>query len=119
MEAQAFNYYKSRDYEKAIYYLNQLIKKDSLNGDYFYKRAVSFGRLIDKVNSIRDFNNSIRLNHRIDDCYFGIAMNYAFDNDSLCLLNLAMTKATNPSFEDIDNEIAECKRRMSLLPSKR
>jgi len=118
IEALAFTYYKNRDYKKAIIYLNQLIEKDSLNGDYFYKRAISFGRLIDKVNSIKDFNNSIRLNHRIDDSYFGIAMNYAFDNDSLCLLNLTKTKAANPSFEDIDNEIAECKRRMIVLRGK-
>src|SRR4030095_4392266 len=108
----AFHYYSGKDYDNALKYLDTLIKLDSTNGEYYYKRAVSNGRLIKKKEAIRDFSKSAILGHRVDDSYWGIGLSYAFDNDSLCLVYLNKIKAINPRFQNIDIEIRDCEKRI-------
>jgi len=63
--------YKSDNYSRAIILFSELIEtKDSLNGDYYYKRAYSYMQLSNFYSPISDLEKAISLNHKQSDAFY-------------------------------------------------
>jgi tetratricopeptide (TPR) repeat protein len=68
--------YQNKDFVHAIIYYGSLIKLDSLNGQYYYKRAYSKSMLFDLDGAIVDYSKTIKLNPERKNAYLSIGMIY-------------------------------------------
>jgi tetratricopeptide (TPR) repeat protein len=93
--------YKNDHYEDAIFYLKLLIVKDSLNGEYYFKRGICYSGLLMRNESVADFQKAIALNYRIADSYYNLGTEYRKFNDSLALFYFRKALDLNPNSEDI------------------
>jgi tetratricopeptide (TPR) repeat protein len=84
-------FYNSKDFEKAILYLDELILKFPNNGQwYFYRGDCLAIQGSIKLSNI-DCYRAIELEYRLGDCYFNIGCNYLREgNDVLALKFMAI-----------------------------
>lgn len=79
-------YYNLDLYGRVIAVTDTLISLDSLNGSYYYKRAVAYAffKIYDSSNYY--FFKSAKLNYRMKDSYYSIAVrNHLDGKDSMAL----------------------------------
>lgn len=78
--------YNMDDYYHSIKYLDTLIKNDSTNGEYFYKKGFCESGLRNTVESIEAYKMAIKYHYRVTDATFSVAVNYTLLNDSIAKL---------------------------------
>lgn len=83
--SKANSFYKERDYKSAFSIFDLLIKKDTLNGEIYYKRGYCKLQIFDPRTSKEDFENAIRLGYRVKDSYLNLGIIECFYNDSLAI----------------------------------
>lgn len=83
--SKANAFYKGKDYKSAFGIFDSLIKKDSLNGEIYYKRGYCKLQLFDPRTSKEDFENAVRLGYRVKDSYLNLGAIECFYNDSLAV----------------------------------
>ena len=105
-------YYQDR-YLEAVKYFDSLIKIDSLNGEYYYKRAFSHGMLSQRIMAVDDYKKAIQFKFKVNDAYYNIGVNYLFTNDSLALSNFERCIETDPNYFDAYWQIEACKKRLT------
>jgi len=59
---KANKHYNAEEYSLAKVYFDSLIKLDSLNGDYYFKRGYSKSMLLDLSGAISDYSKTIKYN---------------------------------------------------------
>ena len=92
--------YQNNEYKEAISILNQLIPLDSLNGELYYKRGISYSQVFKDSLASADFKKSIDLEHRLPDSYFNLAvLEINNPNDSLLISYLKKSLTYDPNFE--------------------
>jgi tetratricopeptide (TPR) repeat protein len=67
---------KLLDHDTAIFFLNEIIKRDSLDGAAYYNRALCYAAKLFTDKSNEDFYRAINLGYEIDRCYLNIGLNY-------------------------------------------
>lgn len=104
--------YEIDNFSKAILYFDNLIKQDSANGEYYFKRGYSNGMLLKRKAAVEDYLKSIKLKYRIADAYFNAGINSSFDNDSLALVYFKECFKISPDYPNLSLEIVECEQRI-------
>jgi tetratricopeptide (TPR) repeat protein len=116
IKANAF--YEKGDYKSALSFYNSLIKKDSLNGEIYYKRGYCKSQLFNPKTSENDYKKAIRFNYRVKDAYFSLGVNETFYNDSLALKYFNIVLAMDSTYEKAKTlkkeAIERLKRRTTL-----
>jgi tetratricopeptide (TPR) repeat protein len=105
--------YDKGSYKDAKIYLDKLISKDTLNGEYYFKRGYTNSMLLKRKEAITDFQKSIDLNFRIVDSYFNAGINSSYDNDSLALTYFKKCLKISPNHHKARLEILDCEKRLS------
>lgn len=122
LESKASLLYDQDRYSEAVKYFDYLIKIDSLNGEYYYKRAYSHGMLSQRVMATEDYKKAIQFRFKVNDAYYNIGVNYLFTNDSLALDNFQRCIEVDPNYSKAYWQITECKKRIAkertMLPEK-
>lgn len=77
--------YTDGDYKSALRIYDLLIKRDSLNGEIYYKRGYCKVQTFDPRLSKEDFENAIKFGYRIKDSYVNLGIIECFYNDSLAI----------------------------------
>lgn len=113
LKATADSLYFANKYREAVSLYDELIKRDSLQGEYYYRRAFSNSNLLKKNMAIKDYLKAIDLNYKVDAAYFNAGINCSFDNDSLALLFFQKCLEANPNYPDAEIEIKECRKRLN------
>ncbi|MDH5599455.1 MAG: tetratricopeptide repeat protein [Cyclobacteriaceae bacterium] len=81
------SYYRDKDFEKAIYYLNEIITLDNENVEALILRGKSYQKLGDIQESLNDYNNAISHNPEAGEAYLS--------RGSLYLIAKQKSKACN------------------------
>jgi tetratricopeptide (TPR) repeat protein len=112
IEKIANDFYEHDDYPNAIKYFNILIKRDSMNGKYYFRRGYCYSGLINKKKAIDDYNKAALYHFKETSAYFNIGLNYSFEDDSLALQYFEKCIKLDPSFADATVEIRSCRERL-------
>jgi tetratricopeptide (TPR) repeat protein len=108
----ANKFYDTDNYLQAVKSFSYLLSKDSTNGEYYYKRAYSYTKLLNRQEAIQDFQQAIRLHFKSASACFNIGINSSFDNDSLALYYFEKCVELDPSYPQAYVEIHECRERL-------
>lgn len=77
--------YEKGEYKTAMNMFDSLIEKDSLIGEFYYKRGYCKLQIFDPETSKEDFKKAIKLNYRAKDAYLNLGVIECFYNDSLAI----------------------------------
>jgi tetratricopeptide (TPR) repeat protein len=110
---RANSYYYQDDFANSVKYFDSIIKLDSSNGEYYYKRAFSYTKLIAREDAIKDFKKAILFQYKVAPSCFNIGVNYSYDDDSLALYYFKKSSETDQNFPDVYPEISDCKKRLA------
>jgi len=104
LRLRAEQHYRKNEYQDAISGYSALLRIDSLNGQFYYRRAYSYLQTDSFSNAITDFEKSILLGYKVPQSYFAMGSIYTMDvetirNDSLAILYFERCLAIDPSFE--------------------
>jgi tetratricopeptide (TPR) repeat protein len=91
--------YKKDDYQKALYFLQQLVQFDSTNGEYYYKIGYCESGLLNTQKSTDAYNKAIKFNYRVVDATFNIGTNYLTVDDSLARIYFETCLAIDSNYE--------------------
>jgi tetratricopeptide (TPR) repeat protein len=71
--------------KNAAFQYSQLLKYDSANSEYYYKRGISYSQLNKDDLAVLDFRKSIEQNYRVYDSFYilGVIYGIKLHNDSL------------------------------------
>ena len=122
LEIKAYNANKSGDYINSVNYYNQLLKDDSLNGEYYFGRAYANGMLEKTNDAKKDYLKSIQLNYRKGSSYYSLGLLNTYLNDSVAIIYFKKALDIYPKYEidlkkaDIQKEIDECLERLKTKP---
>jgi tetratricopeptide (TPR) repeat protein len=114
LKRKADTYYYQSNYDSALFLFSQLIKMDSSNGEYFFKRGVCYMKFLRNEKSINDFIKSADLNYRQSSCFYNIGLDYAAENDSLALLYFNKCILIDPTHSKCKQAIEETKVRLKF-----
>ncbi|MFD2033695.1 tetratricopeptide repeat protein [Belliella marina] len=111
---KANSFYKEDDCLNSVKYLSKLIKIDSTNGEFIFKRGYCYAR-IDSLNaSTLDYIKAAELEHRVADAYYNIGLNYTMQfDDSMALKYFFKALEINPKDQEISDEIKAAKERLN------
>lgn len=108
-------FYNKDLYGHVISITDTLIKLDSTNGSYFYKRAVAYAFFQVYDSSNYYFLKSAKLNYRIRDSYYAIAMRYHLDgNDSVAIKMFDFILSNYPNDSILIRERNEVKKSLII-----
>ncbi len=91
--------YRLAAYTEAVMYLNEIIRRDSLQGKAFFRRGNSYAGLSDLDKSNQDYLKAIQLGYHVPNAYYNIGCNYVGRNDSLALMYFKKTLDIDPHHE--------------------
>ncbi|MBA3902000.1 MAG: hypothetical protein H0X62_17645 [Bacteroidetes bacterium] len=98
LKEKAEHYYNNDYYKEALNILDELIEKDSTNGDYFYKRGYCKAFLSDFENSTKDYLKATELGYNKELTYYTIGLNHEnLSNDSMALKFFDLVLEINPN----------------------
>jgi len=109
---KANSFYQADDYLNAIKYFSLLIDRDSMNGQYYFRRGYSYAGLIKKKEAIEDYKKAVKYQFKVASANFNIGLNYAYDNDSLALYYFRKCIEAEAGFKEAYVQIQDCKKRM-------
>lgn len=90
--------FKIMAYYDAIECLNEIIKRDSLQGAAYFMRARCYNGIDEGDKSNDDYRKAIVLSYRISDSYYNMGLNYAVsNNDSATLACFKEVLKRNPN----------------------
>lgn len=118
LEESAVYAYEAQNYEKAVYYFNQLIKDDSSIGRYYYMRASSYGILGQAEKGANDYLASARFGYMKSASYFNAGLLNTYVKDSLALIyfeqSLEQFDGSEPGLtkDMIQKKYEECSTRL-------
>jgi len=98
-----------------------LIKLDSLDGEYYFKRGYSFSHIDSTEASVADYLIAAKLNYRPDEAYFNMGLNFiALWDDSSVIYCFHKSL----QYDDSENQntwkmIEECKRNQKERKNRR
>jgi tetratricopeptide (TPR) repeat protein len=114
LKEKAYSVYHERDYLRCVQYFTELITLDTLQGDYYFRRAFCHGRSDNYNKSTQDYLKAVALGYRISDSYYNIGLNYTIEfNDSLALEYFIKALQANPNDQSIIDEIEYCRLRLN------
>ena len=120
IKALADSSYERNSYEAALTYLDQLILADSLNGEFFYKRAYSYAQLSDFKKSSNDYHRAAALGYRVSDSYYNLGLNQIPSlNDTLAIFYFEKSLEINPHSSEIISAMEACKKRLNSLDKRK
>lgn len=85
LEIKANYLYDSENYNEAILLYSNLIKLDSANGLYYFRRGYSYAQMFLYNESCEDYKTAVKLNYRVKDSYLNLGLNYYNIDDSLSI----------------------------------
>jgi tetratricopeptide (TPR) repeat protein len=91
--------YNQDDYKNALIYIHTLIKMDSTNGEYYYKKGYCESGLFNTNESIKAYQISIIHHYRVIDATFSIGVLYSLTNDSIAKSYFEKCLAIDPNYE--------------------
>jgi tetratricopeptide (TPR) repeat protein len=109
--------YQMSDYIEAIKAYSELIEKDSMNGEFYYRRGFSYSQLKDPKFINDDFLRAAQLGYRRYDCYYILGINYgAALNDSLAVYYFKKALRERPGSKEVQKmlDVFEVKNDKSL-----
>ncbi len=118
-EARADSNYEANNFGEAIRVYTELLKKDSLNPKYRYRRGYSYGKLADFEKSSLDLKISIGLGYRLADSYYLLGIyQIPLLNDSLGIIYLEQSLKFRPNSKYTKEALAAFKKHRRLKPIK-
>ncbi|HEY5744900.1 MAG TPA: hypothetical protein VIU12_02380 [Chryseolinea sp.] len=103
---QAELYYKERNYAEAVNAYSRLIKFDSVNRLYRYRRGISYNALDSANLAIDDFESALKLGYDEFKCRFALGMLYYTlhsNKDSLARANIKRCLELKPNAPKVLN----------------
>jgi tetratricopeptide (TPR) repeat protein len=85
LKRKAEESYSNSLFKNAAFQYSQLLKYDSANSEYYYKRGISYSQLNKDDLAVLDFRKSIEQNYRVYDSFYilGVIYGIKLHNDSL------------------------------------
>jgi Flp pilus assembly protein TadD len=116
LEEKAFYYYSNKTYREAINYLDELIRLDSTNGEYYFKRGYCYSELSNDSHAFFNFEKAIEFKYSVANANMNIALiAMKNDRDSAALLYLEKAlKAGSTENEKIQKLIKMCKQQVEF-----
>jgi tetratricopeptide (TPR) repeat protein len=109
-------YYNLDNFKEAILLFDRILKLDTTNGEFYFKRAFSKSMTYDSHGSILDYYKSIELSYRVDDATFNLACIYAAtQKDSLALQYFLKAYELNPENKKALIEASNMKWRLGII----
>ena len=112
--------YERNDFEKSLSYLNQVLSRDTVNGEYYYKRGYSQAQLANFPESSKDYFKAAQLGFRKADAYYNLGLNQiVLLNDSLAVFYFNKALELNPNAPEIPSALEACKKRLGGTDKKK
>ncbi|WP_299819576.1 tetratricopeptide repeat protein [uncultured Pontibacter sp.] len=94
--------YQNKEFDKAKSFYSKLISLDSLSGEYYYRRGVSYAHFYDFEKAIEDYSRSVELSYRVHDSYYNMGIIYyiMFMNDSKAIDCFKKALEADPNSKD-------------------
>ena len=112
IKLKADSYYDLGNYDSSRLYFTYLIRMDSLNGEYYFKRAYSNSMLLNQSGSINDYLKAAKLKYKQAKAFYNIGINYQLRNDSLALIYYKKCYEIDPSYPNVQDNIRTCLYRL-------
>lgn len=111
LKAKGDSFYRLKEYAQAIKYFDTLVRIDSLNGEYYFKRGYCEAKVFMFPESTRDYLQAVNLGYRKATAYFNLGLNYAIIDDSIAIEYFEKSLKEDPSNVDAEEEIKEVRKR--------
>jgi tetratricopeptide (TPR) repeat protein len=100
---KADSLYQADNYSEAFKAYTTLISLDSLNGEFYYRRAYSSSHLSEPEFIPEDYQQSAKLGYREFDSYYNLGVIYSIveKNDSLAVFYLEKALEERPDSEKV------------------
>src|SRR5215831_4592572 len=99
LKQKADSFYNIDDYTNAKDLYTELIKVDSTNGEYYFKRGVCLSRLLYPKSAVIDYLKSIDLNYDRCKSYYNLGVTYSLLDDSLALIYFQKCQKCDPNYK--------------------
>jgi|GEM_PF-1294146 len=109
LKAKADSFYNLNEYLQAINYFDTLIRIDSLNGEYYFKRGYCEGKLFRFPESTGDYLEAVNLGYRKTTAYFNLGLNYSIVDDSIAINYFEKCLKEDSSYIEAAEEIKKIK----------
>lgn len=106
--------FQNNSFVGSINLYSELVKRDSLNGEFFYRRGYSYGQLLMFDSAVLDFERSAQLGFRKFDAYYSLGIIYSHFDDSMALYHLNNALNEDPSSQLVQDLIFNIKNQGSL-----
>ena len=110
---EASQSYERNDYRNAIILYNDLIKTDTTQGEYYFKRGYSYSMLFDVEDAVQDYLKAIELGYRVAHSYNNIGVNYSTINDSLAIVYFRKSLELDRNNAMILKRVRDCQQRLN------
>ena len=117
MKNFADSLYEAKNYKQSVKYYDSLTRLDSLDGEYFFRYAYSYGMSHEKMaekEEVRGYLKSVELGNRLISAYFNLGVTYCYTNDSLALVYLYKSYELDPNKIGLKQIISECEERIRM-----
>jgi tetratricopeptide (TPR) repeat protein len=105
------SFYRLKEYAQAIKYYDTLIRIDSLNGEYYFKRGYCEAKTFMFPESTSDYLQAVNLGYRKATAYFNLGLNYAIIDDSIAIEYFEKSLKEDPGNIDATEEINELRKK--------
>lgn len=121
LKAKADSFYDLNEYTQAIPYFDTLIRIDSLNGEYYFKRGYCEAKIFMFPESTSDYLEAADLGYRKATTYFNLGLNYSIIDDSIAIKYFERCLKEDPSYVKAAEKIKELKNGLQMkgLPLRR
>ena len=116
MVEKALYYYNNKTYGEATNYLDELIRSDSTNGEYYFKRGYCYSNLSKEDLAFFNYIKAIEYKYAVAESNLNIAIIFIkYDKDSLALSYLQESlNAGHPKDKKMEELIKICKDNIVL-----
>jgi tetratricopeptide (TPR) repeat protein len=109
------SFYELKEYAQAIKYFDTLIRIDSLNGEYYFKRGYCEAKIFMFPESASDYLQAVNLGYRKATAYFNLGLNYAIIDDSIAIEYFEKSLKEDPGNIDAAEEIKELRNKRQRI----